>query len=89
MANPYFALQAEPAQLAPVRLRWPRSGGSRPSMAPCLTLALLSHLLRVLVFGNPPGSSARPGQGVWGALNVRLGGGDLTGQPESSLAAGA
>ena len=86
MANPYFALPAEPPP-APLRLQWPNFARPRPSMAQCLTLALLIHVLLVLVFGNTPGGSARPGEGVWGALNVQLVGGDKAGQPESTVAA--
>jgi len=42
----------------------------------CFTLALLLHLLLVLVLGNTPGGTARPGEGVWGSLSVRLQGGE-------------
>ncbi|HEX2013516.1 MAG TPA: hypothetical protein VJN44_21480, partial [Roseateles sp.] len=38
----------------------------------CLILALLLHILLVLLLGNTPGGSARPGEGVWGSLSVRL-----------------
>ena len=44
----------------------------RPVLAQCLVLAALLHLLVVLVFGNAPGGSARPGEGLWGAFQVRL-----------------
>lgn len=42
------------------------------SMAHCLLLAALLHVWLVLVLGNAPGGTAAPGQGVWGAINVRL-----------------
>lgn len=35
-------------------------------------LALLLHVLLVVLVGNTPGGSARPGEGVWGALNITL-----------------
>ncbi|QPF74258.1 hypothetical protein G8A07_15905 [Roseateles sp. DAIF2] len=38
----------------------------------CLLLALLLHVWLVLLLGNTPGGSARPGEGVWGSLSVRL-----------------
>lgn len=41
-------------------------------MRQCLTLALLLHIWLVLMFGNATGT-ARPGDGVWGRLNVSLG----------------
>lgn len=42
------------------------------SMAHCLLLAALLHVWLVLVLGNAAGGTAAPGQGVWGAVNVRL-----------------
>jgi hypothetical protein len=42
-------------------------------MRQCLTLALLLHIWLVLMFGNATGT-ARPGDGVWGRLNVSLSG---------------
>lgn len=42
-------------------------------MRQCLTLALLLHVWLVLMFGNATGT-ARPGDGVWGRLNVSLSG---------------
>lgn len=42
------------------------------SMAHCLLLAALLHVWLVLWLGNAPGGTAAPGQGVWGAINVRL-----------------
>lgn len=38
----------------------------------CFMLAMLLHVLLVLVLGNTPGGTARPGEGVWGSLSVRL-----------------
>lgn len=55
------------------------AGNHRPSrLQPCLTLALLLHVWLVLLVGSTPGGSARPGEGVWGRLNVSL---DLGGMP--------
>ena len=45
-----------------------------PRLRECLILALLLHALVVLVFGSAPGGSAKPGEGVYGALNIRLSG---------------
>ena len=59
---------------------------ARPSLGQCLTLALLIHVLVVLVFGNTPGGSARRGEGVWGAFDVRLVGGDPGGQRDGTVA---
>ena len=81
-----LALSAVPASS---RLPWPVLSGERPSLPQCLTLALLIHVLLVLVVGNTPGGSARRGEGVWGALNIRLVGGDAGGQPEATVAAEA
>ena len=58
-----------------------------PSLRQCVTLALLIHVLVVLVFGNAPGGSAPRGEGVWGALNIRLAGGDASGRREATVAA--
>ncbi|MEJ6001247.1 hypothetical protein [Paucibacter soli] len=55
------------------------AGDRRPTrLQQCLTLALLLHVWLVLLVGNTPGGSARPGEGVWGRLNVSL---DLGGTP--------
>ncbi|MFY8117631.1 MAG: hypothetical protein ACOVLH_07485 [Roseateles sp.] len=43
-----------------------------PQLSRALLLALLLHLLLVLLVGNTPGGSAKPGEGVWGSLSVRL-----------------
>lgn len=43
-----------------------------PQLGRALLLALLLHLWLVLLVGNAPGGSARPGEGVWGSLSVRL-----------------
>ena len=57
----------------------------RPLLAQCLVLAGLLHLLLVLVFGNTPGGSAKPGEGLWGAFQVRLVGSGPAGQPEAAV----
>lgn len=53
---------------------WPRVPARLPALAECLVLAALLHLLAVALFGSAPGGTARPGEGVWGAINVRLAG---------------
>ena len=60
--------------LLPLPAEWPRVPLRLPSLRKCLVLALLLHALVVLVFGSAPGGSAKPGEGVYGALNVRLSG---------------
>lgn len=37
-----------------------------------LLLAVLLHVLLLVAIGNAPGGSAKPGEGAWGPLNVRL-----------------
>ena len=68
----------------------PTSGAApparRPLLAQCLVLAGLLHLLLVLVLGNTPGGSARPGEGLWGAFQVRLVGTGPAGPPEAAAA---
>ena len=56
----------------------------RPLLGQCLVLAGLLHLLVVLVFGNTPGGSARPGEGLWGAFQVRLVGAGPAGRPDAA-----
>ena len=58
----------------------------RPSLAQCLVLALLLHLLLVVTLGNTPGGSARQGEGVWGAIDIRLSGNDAGGRREATVA---
>jgi hypothetical protein len=41
-------------------------------MGQALLLAVLLHVLLLVAIGNAPGGSAKPGEGVWGPLNVRL-----------------
>lgn len=53
---------------------WPPVPVRLPALAECLVLAVLLHLLAVALFGSAPGGTARPGEGVWGAINVRLAG---------------
>ena len=82
-ANP-----ANPAPTGPDVAYRPRASalGERPLMAQCLVLALLVHVLLVLVFGNTPGGLARPGEGVWGAINIRLQGQGSEGQRDAGVA---
>nr|WP_316640516.1 hypothetical protein [uncultured Roseateles sp.] len=56
---------------SPAGLTWPPRLDT-PQLNRCITLAVLLHILVVLVFGNAPGGTARPGEGVWGSLNVSL-----------------
>lgn len=62
------AMHAWPPRLP--SLQRPRPAAA--SMPNCVLLAALLHLWLVLVLGNAPGGTAAPGQGVWGAINVRL-----------------
>ncbi|WP_431286033.1 hypothetical protein [Roseateles chitinivorans] len=41
-------------------------------MGQALLLAVLLHVLLLVAIGNAPGGTAKPGEGVWGPLNVRL-----------------
>ena len=63
-------------------LALPLAGGARLAqrrlLARCGLLALLLHVWVVLVFGSAPGGSAKPGDGLWGAIQVQL-----TGLPAS------
>lgn len=49
---------------------WPRAEPA--AVAQCVLLALLAHIWLVLMLGNTAGGTARPGEGVWGAVNVTL-----------------
>lgn len=57
---------------------WPHVPTRLPALADCLVLAALLHLLAVALLGSAPGGTARPGEAVWGAIDVRLAG---TGPP--------
>lgn len=81
-ADPVHALPVQAGRAGRV---WPSRQLGRSSLAQCLTLALLVHVLLVLVLGNTPGGSARPGEGVWGAINIRLQGEAADGQGQSSV----
>ncbi|MBL8306949.1 MAG: hypothetical protein JNM33_09650, partial [Rubrivivax sp.] len=48
-------------------------------MERCLVLAVLLHLWAVLMLGSAPGGSAKPGEGVWGSINVTLRGPETKG----------
>ena len=54
----------------------PAVGGAlrRPTLGQCLLLAALLHLWLVVLVGTAPGGAARPGDGVWSSLQIRLGG---------------
>lgn len=56
------------------RLSWPGLSWlpQDATLRRSLVLALLLHVWLVLMFGTHTGGTARPGEGVWGALNVRL-----------------
>jgi hypothetical protein len=62
---------------------WPRA--ERPTVNHCALLAVLLQVWLVLTFGNAPGGSARPGEGVWGAVNVTLRGPERAGEPAPAL----
>ena len=64
---------------------WPGRPGAPSTLWQCITLAVLLHVLVVLVFGNTEGGSAAPGQGVWGALNIRLAGSDPGGHADATV----
>ena len=64
---------------------WPGRPGAPSTLRLCITLAVLLHVLVVLVFGNTEGGSAPPGQGVWGALNIRLAGSDPAGRADATV----
>ena len=50
---------------------WPTVARPPTRLEQCLLLALLMHGLLVAWLGSAPGS-ARPGEGVWGRINVSL-----------------
>ena len=64
---------------------WPDPPVAGSTLRQCIALALLLHVLVVLVFGNTEGGSARPGQGVWGTLNIRLAGNDVPGRGDATV----
>lgn len=68
----------------PPATAWPRAPARLPPLAECLVLAALLHLLAVALLGSAPGGTARPGEGIWGAINVRLAG---SGPPRSEAEA--
>lgn len=70
--------QPLPARLVPWVAAQPAS------LRNCVLLALLLHLWAVLMLGNAPGGTARPGQGVFGAINVTLRGPAAPGASEPS-----
>ncbi|MBY0233868.1 MAG: hypothetical protein K2W93_02725, partial [Burkholderiaceae bacterium] len=55
-------------------------------MQQCLLLAGLLHVWLVLLVGNTSGGTARPGDGVWGRLNITLQG-PVNGSPDGDPAA--
>lgn len=65
-------MPTESTPVPPTTLAWPPKLLHPPHMSQCVSLAVLLHILLVLVFGTAPGGTARPGEGVWGALNVTL-----------------
>ena len=60
---------------------WPRNSREAPSLAQCLTLAALLHLLAVLMVGTAPGALSTRGEGLWGSLSVTLRG--LRSEPDA------
>ncbi len=60
---------------------------SRPvTLGQCLLLALLLHVWALLLLGSAPGGTARPGEGVGGAINVTLRGPETPGAQEVAVA---
>ena len=53
---------------------WPQPPAASQTLWRCVVLAALLHLWLIVVVGNTQGGTATPGQGVWGALNITLGG---------------
>ena len=53
---------------------WPAAAPPPATLAQCVVLALLLHVLTVLLLGSAPGGTARRGEGVWGAINITLSG---------------
>ena len=51
---------------------FPTSARPPDHLGSALMLAVLLHVLVVLVVGNAPGGDAKPGEGVWGPITVRL-----------------
>lgn len=68
-----------PALAAPLRPPGAALPAPSPTLARCLLLAVLLHLWAVLLLGNAPGGTARPGEGVWGSINVTLRGPETRG----------
>ena len=66
---------------------WLPTAPAPTTLARCTLLAMLLHVLAVLLLGNVPGGSARPGAGVWGAIEIRLRGGGIEKAAEVSLEA--
>lgn len=61
---------------------WPRAAPT--TLNRCVLLAALAHVWLVLTLGHAPGGTARPGEGVWGAVNVTLRGPDMPGAADSA-----
>lgn len=59
---------------APVGPSWPQPPAASQTLWRFVLLATLLHLWLIVVVGNTQGGTAAPGQGVWGALNITLGG---------------
>jgi hypothetical protein len=63
---------------------WPRLP-PHTTLARCIVLAVLLHALVVALFGTVPGGTARPGEGVWGTINVTLRGYGAKGTPSPEV----
>lgn len=59
----------------PTIVDWPPDAVPQATLARCLVLAALLHVLLIAMFGTVPGGTARPGEGVSGTINVTLRGG--------------
>lgn len=51
---------------------WPPPQVQPTTVARCVVLAALVHALLVALLGSTPGGTARPGEGVWGPVNILL-----------------
>ncbi|MBO9685500.1 MAG: hypothetical protein J7598_02710 [Mitsuaria chitosanitabida] len=54
----------DPVQASPHRIP--------DQMGQALLLAVLLHVLLILIVGTAPGGRAKPGEGAWGPINIRL-----------------
>ncbi|MBL8333601.1 MAG: hypothetical protein JNM08_10870, partial [Rubrivivax sp.] len=80
--NPSLALATDGAALP-----GPVPATLRPTLRQCLVLAALLHAWLVVLVGTAPGGAFTSGDGVWGAIQIRLSGrgpADSPGRSESA-----